>query len=59
LRVLSAHLLSNRKRKKLLTSVHKRLGLPADSSTVKEVYLSLISALKQMYYEIHSRIASL
>jgi|GEM_PF-546743 len=59
LRVLSAHLLSNRKRRELLTSVRKRLGLPANSSTVKDVYLTLIGALKQMYYEIHSKIASL
>jgi len=56
---LSAHLLSNRKRRELLTSVRKRLGLPANSSTVKDVYLTLIGALKQMYYEIHSKIASL
>jgi len=59
LRVLSAHLLSNQKRNKLLTSARKRLGLTDNSPTVKDLYLALIGALKKMYYEIHSKIASL
>jgi len=59
LRVLSAHLLSNRKRKKLLVSVRKRLRLPVESTTVKEIYVALIKALKEMYDDVHSRIPSL
>lgn len=58
LRVVFAHLVSVRKKKKTLTSVCQRLGLPNRSRNLKAIYDALVNQLKEMYKEIDSRIAS-
>ena len=58
LRIVFAHLVSVRKKKKTLTSACQRLALPNRPENVEAIYDALIDQLKKMYKEIDSRIAS-
>jgi len=59
LRVVFAHLVSVRKKKKTLTSACQRLAHPNTSRNLEGIYDALIDKLKKMYKEIDARIAPL